>query len=46
MGWLESDEGIDPDFCRYMGMVLLSLANQIVPANSWSFIGVETVTLA
>ena len=18
-GWLESDEGIDPDFCRYMG---------------------------
>ena len=22
-GWLESDEGIDPDFCRYMGMVLL-----------------------
>jgi len=32
-GWLESDEGIDPDFCRYMGMVLLSLANQIDPAN-------------
>ena len=32
-GWLESDEGIDPDFCRYMGMVLLSLANQIDPAD-------------
>ena len=32
-GWLESDEGIDPDFCRYMGMVLLSLANQIDPTN-------------
>ena len=32
-GWLESDEGIDPDFCRYMGMVLLALANQIDPAN-------------
>ena len=32
-GWLESDECIDPDFCRYMGMVLLSLANQIDPAN-------------
>ena len=32
-GWLECDEGIDPDFCRYMGMVLLSLANQIDPAN-------------
>jgi hypothetical protein len=28
-GWLENNEGIDPDFCRYMGMVLLSLANQI-----------------
>ena len=32
-GWLESDEGIDPDFCRYMGMVLLLLANQIDPTN-------------
>ena len=32
-GWLESDEGIDPDFCRYMGMVLLSLANQIDPVD-------------
>ena len=32
-GWLESDDRIDPDFCRYMGMVLLSLANQIDPAN-------------
>ena len=32
-GWLGSDEGIDPDFCRYMGMVLLSLANQIDPAD-------------
>ena len=32
-GWLESDVGIDPDFCRYMGMVLLSLANQIDPAD-------------
>ena len=32
-GWLESDEGIDPDLCRYMGMVLLSLANQIDPAD-------------
>ena len=32
-GRLESDEGIDPDFCRYMGMVLLSLANQIDPTN-------------
>ena len=32
-GWLEGDEGIDPDFCRYMGMVLLSLANQIDPAD-------------
>ena len=28
-GWLENNEGIDPDFCRYMGMALLSLANQI-----------------
>ena len=32
-GWLENNEGIDPDFCRYMGMVLLSLANQIDPAD-------------
>ena len=32
-GWLDNDDGIDPDFCRYMGMVLLSLANQIDPAN-------------
>ena len=32
-GRLESDEVIDPDFCRYMGMVLLSLANQIDPTN-------------
>ena len=32
-GWLESDEGIDPDFFRYMGMVLLSLSNQIDPAD-------------
>ena len=32
-GWLDNDDGIDPDFCRYMGMVLLSLANQIDPAG-------------
>ena len=32
-GWLENNEGFDPDFCRYMGMVLLSLANQIDPAD-------------
>ena len=32
-GWFESDEGIDSDFWRYMGMVLLSLANQIDPAD-------------
>ena len=27
--WLEEDAQIDPDICRYMGMLFLSLANRL-----------------
>lgn len=27
--WLEEDKPIDPDICRYMGMLFLSLANRL-----------------
>ncbi|MDM1759228.1 hypothetical protein HX127_17030 [Acinetobacter sp. 256-1] len=29
--WLNGDEKIDPDICRYMGMLFLSLANKLEP---------------
>lgn len=29
--WLDGIEKVDPDFCRYMGMSLLSLANKLEP---------------
>ena len=27
--WLEENTSIDPDICRYMGMLFLSLANRL-----------------
>lgn len=27
--WLEENKPIDPDICRYMGMLFLSLANRL-----------------
>ncbi|MCF9047364.1 hypothetical protein JKI99_11550 [Acinetobacter nectaris] len=27
--WLDGIDKVDPDFCRYMGMTLLSLANKL-----------------
>ena len=29
--WLEENTPIDPDICRYMGMLFLSLANRLEP---------------
>ena len=29
--WLEENTSIDPDICRYMGMLFLSLANRLEP---------------
>lgn len=31
--WLEGNEQIDPDICRYMGMLFLSLANKLEPES-------------
>jgi hypothetical protein len=31
--WLEGNEKIDPDICRYMGMLFLSLANELEPES-------------
>lgn len=27
--WLSGDEKLDPDICRYMGMLFLSIANKL-----------------
>ena len=31
--WLEGNEKIDPNICRYMGMLFLSLANELEPES-------------